>query len=66
MDYFTYFYHRLKGRVFEERELPAYFVAQSRCFRPEVSSGPVDSGLYRVHGFNKVGKKTNIFLNNFF
>uniref|UniRef100_A0A183C016 serine--tRNA ligase n=1 Tax=Globodera pallida TaxID=36090 RepID=A0A183C016_GLOPA len=45
---------RLKGRVFDECELPAYFMAQSRCFRPELASNQMDSGLYRVHEFNKI------------
>uniref|UniRef100_A0A914GYB1 serine--tRNA ligase n=1 Tax=Globodera rostochiensis TaxID=31243 RepID=A0A914GYB1_GLORO len=46
--------HKLKGRVFDECELPAYFMAQSRCFRPELASNQMDSGLYRVHEFNKI------------
>ncbi|KAL3113919.1 hypothetical protein niasHT_017869 [Heterodera trifolii] len=46
--------HRLRGRVFEEHELPAYFMAQSRCFRLEAPSNQQDTGLYRVHEFNKI------------
>uniref|UniRef100_A0A915DNB8 BSD domain-containing protein n=1 Tax=Ditylenchus dipsaci TaxID=166011 RepID=A0A915DNB8_9BILA len=45
----------LIGRRFQEEKLPLYFMAKSRCFRPEVSDASRESGIYRVHEFNKVG-----------
>jgi seryl-tRNA synthetase len=48
--------HRLRGRTFDANELPAFFCAESRCFRPEVSQAAAEHGLYRVHEFTKVNK----------
>lgn len=45
---------KLKNRIFDETELPAFFMAKSRCFRPEISKLRHETGLYRVHEFNKV------------
>jgi hypothetical protein len=57
---------RLKGRIFDENQLPTYFLAESNCFRPEVAGGGLEGGLYRVHEFKKVDdqnmtKTTNNF-----
>lgn len=45
---------RLRDRTFRVVELPRFYTATSRCFRPEVSKSHYESGLYRVHEFNKV------------
>uniref|UniRef100_A0A8L8Q1K0 serine--tRNA ligase n=1 Tax=Heligmosomoides polygyrus TaxID=6339 RepID=A0A8L8Q1K0_HELPZ len=44
----------LKGRTFQEEELPLRLVALSRCYRPEISNSAVEAKLYRVHEFNKI------------
>lgn len=43
---------KLKGRIFDK--LPHWFLAKSRCFRPEVSQSMIEARLYRVHEFFKV------------
>lgn len=45
---------KLQNKTFKENELPLFYTAKSRCFRPEVSNSAYDTGLYRVHEFNKV------------
>uniref|UniRef100_A0A7E4VNR6 serine--tRNA ligase n=1 Tax=Panagrellus redivivus TaxID=6233 RepID=A0A7E4VNR6_PANRE len=44
----------LANRTFHHSELPALFLAESRCFRPEISKSAAEAKLYRVHEFNKV------------
>lgn len=44
----------LKGRIYQEKELPVYYLALSRCYRPEISRGGINTGLYRVHEFDKL------------
>ncbi|KAE9555903.1 hypothetical protein FO519_000883 [Halicephalobus sp. NKZ332] len=44
----------LEGRTFDEAELPLFLVAESRCFRPEISKSASEAKLYRVHEFNKL------------
>ena len=44
----------LEGKTFEESELPLFLVAESRCFRPEISKSASEAKLYRVHEFNKL------------
>ncbi|MEM0231142.1 MAG: serine--tRNA ligase [Candidatus Woesearchaeota archaeon] len=43
------------GEVFDESELPIFYVGISPCFRKEIGSHGVDTrGLFRMHQFNKV------------
>ncbi|KAF7633878.1 AA_TRNA_LIGASE_II domain-containing protein [Meloidogyne graminicola] len=44
----------IKGRIFQEDQLPTYILAESTCFRPEISNGHLECGLYRVHQFKKI------------
>ncbi|CDW56374.1 Seryl-tRNA synthetase [Trichuris trichiura] len=44
----------IEGQTFQEKELPKKYFSVSRCYRPEVSSGAVSHGIYRVHEFTKV------------
>ena len=44
----------LKNQVFDESELPLLLLAESRCFRPEISKSATEAKLYRVHEFNKL------------
>ncbi|KAI1733133.1 tRNA synthetase class II core domain (G, h, p, S and t) domain-containing protein [Ditylenchus destructor] len=46
--------HNLRGKIFEERELPKFYMARSRCFRPEIAQTAKESALYRVHEFSKI------------
>nr|CAD2148329.1 unnamed protein product [Meloidogyne enterolobii] len=46
--------NQLKNRVFQQDQLPTYFLSESTCFRPEISKGGLECGLYRVHQFKKV------------
>lgn len=48
-----------RGKTFNEDELPIRLVAQSRCFRPEISKSAAEHKLYRVHEFTKVFLFTN-------
>uniref|UniRef100_A0AC35GXF8 Serine--tRNA ligase n=1 Tax=Panagrolaimus sp. PS1159 TaxID=55785 RepID=A0AC35GXF8_9BILA len=45
---------KLANRTFKESELPKLFLAESRCFRPEISKSASEAKLYRVHEFNKL------------
>lgn len=53
--------HSLRNSVFNVNQLPKFFATQSRCFRPEVSHSSHESGLYRVHEFNKVNSLKKFF-----
>ncbi|CAI5448296.1 unnamed protein product [Caenorhabditis angaria] len=44
----------LRGRTFEESQLPIRLVSMSRCFRTEISKSASEAKLYRVHEFSKV------------
>uniref|UniRef100_A0A914C0R4 serine--tRNA ligase n=1 Tax=Acrobeloides nanus TaxID=290746 RepID=A0A914C0R4_9BILA len=44
----------VRGKIFDEADLPLRLVAQSRCFRPEISASVLEHKLYRVHEFTKV------------
>lgn len=44
----------LKGRTFQEEQLPVRLVSLSRCFRTEISKSATEAKLYRVHEFSKV------------
>ncbi|CAB3406565.1 unnamed protein product [Caenorhabditis bovis] len=44
----------LRGRTFEESQLPIRLVSMSRCFRTEISKSAIEAKLYRVHEFSKV------------
>nr|CAD2142580.1 unnamed protein product [Meloidogyne enterolobii] len=46
--------NQLRNRVFQQDQLPTYFLSESTCFRPEISKGGLECGLYRVHQFKKV------------
>uniref|UniRef100_A0A1I8B8E1 serine--tRNA ligase n=1 Tax=Meloidogyne hapla TaxID=6305 RepID=A0A1I8B8E1_MELHA len=46
--------NQIKNRIFQQDQLPTYFLAESTCFRPEISCGHLECGLYRVHQFKKV------------
>ncbi|CAK5082187.1 unnamed protein product [Meloidogyne enterolobii] len=43
--------NQLKNRVFQQDQLPTYFLSESTCFRPEISKGGLECGLYRVEMF---------------
>uniref|UniRef100_A0AC34R7T2 Aminoacyl-tRNA synthetase class II (G/ P/ S/T) domain-containing protein n=1 Tax=Panagrolaimus sp. JU765 TaxID=591449 RepID=A0AC34R7T2_9BILA len=45
---------KFEGSIFKETELPLLLVAESRCYRPEVSKSAIEAKLYRVHEFNKL------------
>ncbi|CAP22951.2 Protein CBR-SARS-2 [Caenorhabditis briggsae] len=44
----------LRGRTFQEEQLPIRLVSLSRCFRTEISKSASEAKLYRVHEFSKV------------
>lgn len=44
----------LRGKTFDEYELPLKIAAVSRCFRAETSKIAEEKGVYRVHQFTKV------------
>uniref|UniRef100_A0A8R1HYV2 serine--tRNA ligase n=1 Tax=Caenorhabditis japonica TaxID=281687 RepID=A0A8R1HYV2_CAEJA len=44
----------LRGRKFQEEQLPIRLVSLSRCFRTEISKSASEAKLYRVHEFSKV------------
>ncbi|KHJ43081.1 putative serine--tRNA ligase [Trichuris suis] len=44
----------IEGQTFQEKELPKKYFSVSRCYRPEVSTGVISHGIYRVHEFTKV------------
>ncbi|KRY40535.1 Serine--tRNA ligase, mitochondrial [Trichinella spiralis] len=44
----------IENRIFDVNEMPKKFFSVSRCFRPEVATGKLSKGLYRVHEFTKV------------
>ncbi|CAD5219556.1 unnamed protein product [Bursaphelenchus okinawaensis] len=45
--------HVLRNRTFKEAR-PHWFMAKSKCYRPEISHSASEAKLYRVHEFNKV------------
>uniref|UniRef100_A0A5S6QQZ8 serine--tRNA ligase n=1 Tax=Trichuris muris TaxID=70415 RepID=A0A5S6QQZ8_TRIMR len=44
----------IEGNTFQQNELPKKYFSVSRCYRPEVSTGVLSHGIYRVHEFTKV------------
>ncbi|CDH93004.1 serine--tRNA ligase [Caenorhabditis elegans] len=44
----------LRGRTFNQDQLPIRLVSLSRCFRTEISKSASEAKLYRVHEFSKV------------